>query len=395
MTASRTPPVPATTDTSPAPIDADALRQSWDHVCRYGDQVPLSFYSSLFLAHPYIRAMFPVSMAAQRERLVDALGRIVSRIDDLEAVRPMIERLGREHRRFGVVRDHYPALGDALLATLEHFCGARWTGGLARDWRAAFALVADVMVEAADADADTPAWWEATVVGHERRTVDVAVLSIRPEGTLPYEPGQSVPVETPLRPRVWRRYSPASLPRADGTFDLHVKLVDGGPVSSALVLGTQVGDQLRLGAPAGTRLTLAGHGGDPVLIAGGTGLSPLRALLQQVAAEDGHRAAALFWGARRHCDLYDLPALRELVAGHDRLRLVPCASDDDRSATSEGVEAGTAVDVALRHGPWADHEIYVCGSPAMVDGTLTALENAGISLGRVHTDEQAHEETPP
>jgi NAD(P)H-flavin reductase len=43
----------------------------------------------------------------------------------------------------------------------------------------------------------------------------------------------------------------------------------------------------------------------------------------------------------------------------------------------------------------ADHEIYVCGSPAMVDDTLTALENAGISLGRVHTDEQAHEETAP
>ena len=294
-----------------------------------------------------------------------------------------------------MVRDHYPALGDALLATLEHFCGARWTGGLARDWGTAFALVADVMVEAADADADTPAWWEATVVGHERRTVDVAVLSIRPEGTLPYEPGQSVTVETPLWPRVWRHYSPASLPRAGGSFDLNVKLVDGGPVSSALVLGTHVGDQLRLGAPAGTRLTLAGHDRDLVLIAGGTGLSPLRAVLQQAAAEGGDRAATLFWGARRHRDLYDLPALRELIAGHHRLRLVPCASDDDRSATPEGVEAGTAVDVALRHGPWADHEIYVCGSPAMVDGTLTAPEKSGISPGRVHTDEQAHEENPP
>jgi hypothetical protein len=71
MTASRTPPVPATTDTSPAPIDAAALRQSWDHVCRYGDQVPLSFYSSLFLAHP----LHPGHVPGEHGRPARAAGR--------------------------------------------------------------------------------------------------------------------------------------------------------------------------------------------------------------------------------------------------------------------------------------------------------------------------------
>ena len=33
------------------------------------------------------------------------------------------------------------------------------------------------------------------------------------------------------------------------------------------------------------------------------------------------------------------------------------------------VQSGSAVDVALRHGPWTDQAIYVCGSPTMVDGT--------------------------
>jgi NAD(P)H-flavin reductase len=393
MTISGPATAPATDSERRVMLDAAGLEKSWDLVSQYGDQVPLFFYSTLFLGHPYTRAMFPVSMAAQRDRLVGALGRVVSQVDDLDAVRPMLQRLGRDHRKFAVVRDHYPAVGDALLATLEHFCGSQWTEELAQDWRVAYALVSQLMIEAADAAADTPAWWEATVVAHERRTIDVAVLTVRPEGKLSYQPGQSVALESPLRPRVWRYFSPASLPDDSGCFDLHVRLIDGGAVSTALVQATQVGDSLRLGAPVGRRLTIEGHHHDLLLIAGGTGLAPMKALLAQVAAEGGNRRVHLFWGARYYRELYDMPSLHKLVHGNERLQVVPCVSDD--TAMGGTVETGAAVDVALRHGPWIDREIYVCGSPTMVDGTLTTLEESGTPLSRLHIDELGHEETLP
>ncbi len=393
MTISRPETAPATDAAHGVMVDAAGLKKSWDLISQYGDQVPLFFYSTLFLTHPYTRAMFPVSMAAQRDRLVGALGRIVSRVDDLDAVRPLLHRLGRDHRKFAVVRDHYPAVGDALLATLEHFCGSQWTEELAQDWRAAYAMVSQVMIEAADTAADTPAWWDATVVAHERRTTDVAVLTLRPEGKLAYRPGQSVALESPLRPRVWRYYSPASLPDDNGCFDLHVRVTDGGAVSTALVGATQVGDGLRLGAPVGRRLTIEGHHHDLLLIAGGTGLAPMKALLAQVAAEGGSRRVHLFWGARYSRELYDMPSLHKLVQGNERLQVVPCVSDD--TAMGGMVETGAAVDVALRHGPWPDREIYVCGSPTMVDGTLTTLEESGTPLSRVHIDELGQQETLP
>ena len=66
-------------------------------------------------------------MANQRDKLVGALGRVVSNVDDLDSVVPVLQQLGRDHRRFAVVRDHYPAVGQALLATLEHFSGTDWT----------------------------------------------------------------------------------------------------------------------------------------------------------------------------------------------------------------------------------------------------------------------------
>jgi len=125
-------------------VDTDRLKDSFAEVARNGDEVPLFFYSYLFLRHPSIRAMFPPSMAAQRDRLVSALAGIVANVDQLATVVPFVEQLGRDHRKFDVAPEHYPAVGEALIATLRHFLGDRWTSELATDWAAAFAIVVRV-----------------------------------------------------------------------------------------------------------------------------------------------------------------------------------------------------------------------------------------------------------
>jgi NAD(P)H-flavin reductase len=375
-------------------VDPIRLKKSWGQVAAYGDQVPLFFYSYLFLHHPYTREMFPVSMANQRDKLVTALGQVVSRVDDLDSVVPVLQQLGRDHRKFAVVRDHYPAVGQALLATLEHFSGSDWTPEVAQDWASAYGIVSDVMIGAADAVVDQPPWWDLTVVDIERRSVDVAVLRVVPHAPLPYAAGQSIAVEVPQRPRLWRYYTPASLPRADGGFDLHVRLVGGGPVSTAIVQSTHPGDVLRAGAAVGTNLTLPpGRGRDVVMLAGGTGLAPMKALIAQLEADGGIRRVRLFWGARRHRDLYDLPAMAALAERLDWLRLVPCVSDEP--SRSAPVESGTVVDVALRAGPWPEQAIYICGSPEMVRGSRSAVTQAGADPALVHVEEFGSQETTP
>jgi len=62
----------------------------------HGDAVPLFFYSDLFLRHPETRDLFPVSMAAQRDRLVHALGRIVSDVEHADALGEYLRGLGRD-----------------------------------------------------------------------------------------------------------------------------------------------------------------------------------------------------------------------------------------------------------------------------------------------------------
>jgi NAD(P)H-flavin reductase/hemoglobin-like flavoprotein len=364
-------------------VDTARLRSSWNTVAGFGGGVPLFFYSTLFLTHPHLREMFPAGMSAQRDKLVRALGKVVAHVDDLDTAVPFLEQLGRDHRKFAVTAEHYPAVGHALLATLEHFLADAWTPDLAADWATAYQVVADVMTAGVRESAQTtPAWWNAEIVGHERRTLEVAVLTLRTDRPLSWLPGQSISLETALRPRIWRYYSPAAPPREDNLVELHVRMVDGGAVSGALVQGVQPGDVLRLGAPVGTRLTLD-HKQDVVLISGGTGFAPLKALLGQIADESFQRRVHLFLGARTAREFYDAPALQALEHALPRLRVTPVVSDDPRFPGAQGLVG----EVAVRHGPWPDQEVYVCGSPAMVAGTRELLHAAGVEPDQVRCED--------
>jgi NAD(P)H-flavin reductase len=362
-------------------VDIPAMRANFAKAAATGDEAPLYFYSHLFLSHPETRALFPVSMAHQRDRLFAALGDVVARVDDLEALVPILQQLGRDHRKFGTVAAHYPAVGGSLLATLEHF-DDEWTPELAKDWTEAYTLVAEVMIEAADSAAEQPAWWDADVVAHERRTIDVAVLQVRLRARYDYAAGQSVSLECDLRPKLWRYYSPANAPRPDGLLEIHVKARDGGPVSSALVRRVGVGDVLRLGPPVGHLVLHDDSDRDLLLVAGGLGLAPLKALVDHVARQGPPRRVDLFAGFRTQDQIYDRADLERLVQEHPWLTVTFAVSEDKIS----GLEHGDIGDVVERHGPWTSREICVAGPAVMVEDTVSRLVRSGVPTQRISSE---------
>lgn len=376
-------------------MDAQRLKDNFDQVAGQGDAVALFFYSDLFVRNPHLRDMFPVGMSGQRDKLLRALGHIVARVDDLPSLVPFLQQLGRDHRRFGIVAEHYPHVGASLLATLRHFTGDGWTDDVESDWNAAYSLAAKVMLEAADENAlDSPAWWDGRVVAVERRRFDIAVLRVQPDRPLPYLPGQSVAIEVPSRLRHWRYYSMANAPRPDHTVDFHVRLVDGGPVSPVLVRGIQTGDRVRMGAPIGTLTLDEESPRNVLLIAGSTGLAPLKAILEQIARRPVPPRVHLFFGARTRDGLYDLEHLAKLAGGFPWLTVVPAVSDEPGghgfpSLLQSGdadVEHGNLSDVVARYGPWDGHDAYVCGPSAMVGHTVEQLTRLGVPRDRIRLE---------
>jgi NAD(P)H-flavin reductase/hemoglobin-like flavoprotein len=365
-------------------VDVLRLKDSFSKIAMHGDEVPLFFYSDLFIKHPETRDLFPISMKAQREHLIGALAQIVSQVDRVDELSVFLQGLGRDHRKFGALAEHYDVVGDSLLATLAHFAGDTWTPELAADWKDAYNLVASVMIEAARQDeAIRPACWHGTVISCERKAFDVAVLQVRPEPRLDFVPGQSVAIESPLRPRLWRYYSIANAPRQDGSLEFHVKLIDGGAVSMALTGGQAVGGTLRLGPPVGVLTLDTNTNRNILMVAGSTGLAPLKALTEQAAGLPRPRPAHLFFCARTADGLYDLASLRKLAEDHPWLTVVPSVSADHRF----GGEKGSAPDVVMRSGTWSGHDAYLAGPTDLVREMSARLTAAGTPRDQIHVED--------
>jgi NAD(P)H-flavin reductase/hemoglobin-like flavoprotein len=365
-------------------LNPQLVKESFAVVEPVADKVASYFYGRLFVENPELRDMFPPFMDIQRDRLFGALVRIVHGVDRPEFLAGFLEQLGRDHRKFGARPAHYEALGRSLIAAIQRYAGEAWTPQVEAAWVAAYSVVARTMIDAARRAAlETPDWWLAEIVAHETRSRDdVAVLWLAPDHPFPYEAGQYMSLETPWWPRVWRTYSMANAPRQDNLVELHVRKVDAGWVSSALVNRARPGDKLRLGHPTGLMVSDRTSTRDLVCIAGGTGFAPMKAVIEDMSRWNWYRRVHLFLGGRREDDLYDLPAAQALSRKHSWLTVVPAVSEDDRYRGEQGL----VVDVALRYGGWTDEDIYVAGSPEMVRGTVNRLLGSGVSLSRIKFD---------
>ncbi|WP_189056114.1 FAD-binding oxidoreductase [Longimycelium tulufanense] len=357
------------------------IRESFAAVEPRADEVAKFFYGMLFSIAPNTRELFPVNMEVQRSRLLRALVHVVQMVDRPDDLIPFLRQLGRDHRKFGVVAQHYEAVGTALLAAIKKFSDS-WTPAVERSWAEAYAIMARTMQEAAASD-ENPAWWPAQVVDHQRLSWDLAVIRLQPEYQVPYRPGQYVSVEVPQRPRLWRYLSPANAPREDGVIEFHVRSVTDGWVSRAIVGHSRVGDVWRVGPPMGRLGYDRRTGHDLLMVAGGTGVAPMRSILDDMAQWGENPRVHLFVGGRSREDLYDLENLQRIAMGNPWLTVVPVL-ENERGVV--GAEHGTLADVVTRYGAWADRDVLVCGSPAMIRATVSRMLVAGTPLDRIRYD---------
>lgn len=365
------------------------LKESWTLVEDHADKVAGHFYARIFILDPQLRDLFPIQMDVQRSRLLNAVVRAVQHVEDPERFAEEHRSLGRDHRKFHVRPEHHDVVRECLIDALARYAGQDWSPEYAQAWRDAYDAIAGHMIAGAEADAaeGRPAYWPAEVLSHERRVHDIAVITCRPFEPLPYHAGQFVTLETPYRPRLWRTFSIANAPRRDGVLEFHVRAVGAGWGSSALVWKLRQGDAIRLGAPMGRMRVDLRSQRDVLCVAGGTGLAPLKAIAEEVCRgsrirTDRPRHVHLFFGAKTEAELYDMPALIKLTRRHPWLTVVPAVSDEpDYSG-----RRGEITQVALRHGSWRKHDVYVSGSPIMVRNSLNDLNQAGIPPNRVRYD---------
>jgi len=225
-------------------------------------------------------------------------------------------------------------------------------------------------------------------------TPDVRLFRLTLDGyreIMPFIAGQFIQMITPLpdpanpgKPKeLIRSYSIASAAdtRRSDRFEVAVTRVEGGPTSSALH-GLEAGAWVDVEGPRGTFVRAADDLAHPALfVATGTGLAPVRAMLQEETRRPQGPPLVVLFGCRTPADRLWHEELQRFERDCPRLSVTTTLSRPplDWSGATGYVQRHV---VALAH-PLTGVRAYVCGLSAMVDDVVRILTASGIPHERV------------
>jgi hemoglobin-like flavoprotein len=147
------------------PEQKTLVKDSWAQVVPIKDTAAELFYGRLFEIAPEVKPYFKGDMKEQGQKLMAMLNTAVSGLDNIEAMVPALQDLGRRHVAYGVKDEDYDKVGEAFLWTLEKGLADAFTAEVKDAWVVTYTTVADVM-KAAAAEVAQPApakqsWWRS------------------------------------------------------------------------------------------------------------------------------------------------------------------------------------------------------------------------------------------
>lgn len=220
-------------------------------------------------------------------------------------------------------------------------------------------------------------------IEHLSHDVMKVVLRLPPTQAFEYHAGQYIEVfgKDGLR----RSYSVANACTRSKQIELHIRQVPGGAMSAYWFEQVQINDLLRLRGPLGTFFLRDVAGKDLVFLATGTGMAPVKAMLEGLlmdAAGDKNllpRTVNVYWGGREKQDLYWNPGSLDIS-----MKYVPVLSRADAAWTGA---RGYVHQVFLSDRPdLSQAVVYACGSDAMIQSARQQLLEAGLEAQHFHAD---------
>ncbi|HUL57967.1 MAG TPA: oxidoreductase [Anaeromyxobacteraceae bacterium] len=218
---------------------------------------------------------------------------------------------------------------------------------------------------------------------NETRQLRGIRLALPPELERTHQwPGQVVEVRTAAGDAF---FALATAPRPDGQEELLLKR--GHPVADAVITRGAPGGSLEVTTPFGKGFPIEeARGKDVLLFAAGSGIGPIRAIVQHlIERRDGFGRVTLFYGQRRGEDF----AYRDEHLSWERrgVRVILCPSgEDDAWQGVRGRVQSVARALAFGGSAPEDAMAYVCGMTAMVDDVRRTLARAGLPAERVHVN---------
>ena len=212
---------------------------------------------------------------------------------------------------------------------------------------------------------------------------DVTHLRLRlPEDAgLVYHPGQYMNVQ--LGDGRHRSFSMASKPDGNSV-DFHVRRIPGGKFTDQHLQDLRGGSPLEVELPLGNFRFHAEDYRPLVMVATGTGLAPLKSMLEALMGDDECPPVSLYWGMRTEADLYLHKEIQAWAEHLYEFQYVPVLSRADSNWTGRRgyVQDAVLADLA----DLSEHAIYLCGSPTMIADAKVAFIERGASMDHIYAD---------
>lgn len=190
----------------------------------------------------------------------------------------------------------------------------------------------------------------------------------------------------PIFDPIFRAYSTAWMPKDNDFLEFIIRLVPGGICTTWVHFTLQEQQEVTITGPYGD-FYLNEESQAPVLcVAGGSGVAPVRSILEHLFYHKTEREVWYFFGARAIKDLYYHEENIRRAKEHPNFHYVPALSAMDPGDEWDGETGFIHLVIDKMIEDPAGMEAYLCGPPVMIDAVIEVLSKKGMPEERIRFD---------
>ncbi|PYF07228.1 nitric oxide dioxygenase [Ureibacillus chungkukjangi] len=366
----------------------DIIKSTVPVLEQHGVTITKTFYSNMLNKHPELLNYFNRANQArgrQQTALANTVLAAAKYIDNLQAIIPPVMQIAHKHRGLGILPEHYPIVGENLLAAIKEVLGDAATDDIINAWAEAYGVIADVFISIEEdlyKEAEQNGGWRLFKSFKVAKKVEendlVSSFYLVPEDgvKLPeYKAGQyiTVRVKVPGDEYTSNRHYTLSQPSNKNEFRITVKREDAvnpiGVVSNYLHEQVKEGDSIQVSAPAGL-FTLEENNNPILFVSGGIGVTPLNTMLQTM--DLGRQVAFVQCVRDKKAVAFREQIEKKVNDLNGSYRVL--FSDENGYVTKEDLT------------PFVKEytEVYICGPAPFMETVISIARELGISGENIH-----------
>ncbi|GAB4219241.1 MAG: hypothetical protein Fur009_4410 [Candidatus Microgenomates bacterium] len=203
---------------------------------------------------------------------------------------------------------------------------------------------------------------------------------------LDYQPGQYLIAKIPYNnEKINRLYSISSFNTLNNNFDLLIELVDNG-LGSNYFKNLKIGEQTEFAGPAGV-FTLKNTSTPKVFLTTGSGLAPIKAMIDKLVIDKFKNSFYLFWGIKYKNSVYFLDKFKKIQKQNQNFHFKICLSQEKNISDINFFYPGRIntgfIDYFKNNKKIYDFEYYICGSRQITESLKNFLINLNINKDQI------------